>query len=49
VLHGNDVVDMLHNISLEPGATTRSETASFFAEEAALWASVIKEAGIEPQ
>jgi tripartite-type tricarboxylate transporter receptor subunit TctC len=49
VLHGNDVVDMLHAISLEPGATTPPETARFFAEEAALWAGVIKEAGIEPQ
>ena len=49
VLHGNDVVDMLHKISLEPGATTPAETAKFFADEATLWTSVIKEAGIEPQ
>ena len=49
VLHGNDVVGMLHRISLEPGATTPAETAKFFADEATLWTSVIKEAGIEPQ
>src|SRR6516165_765087 len=49
VLHGNDVVDMLHKISLEPGAMTPAETAKFFADEATLWTSVIKEAGIEPQ
>jgi len=49
VLHGNDVVRMLHKISLEPGATSPSETARFFADEATLWSSVIKEAGIEPQ
>ena len=49
VLHGNDVVGMLHKISLEPGATTPAETAKFFADEATLWTSVIKEAGIEPQ
>jgi len=49
VLHGNDVVGMLHKISLEPGATTPAETAKFFVDEATLWTSVIKEAGIEPQ
>ena len=49
VLHGNDVVGMLHKISLEPGATTPAETAKFFADEATLWTSVIKEAGIEPK
>jgi len=49
VLHGNDVIDMLHKVSLEPGATSSSETARFFADEATLWSSVIKEAGIEPQ
>jgi tripartite-type tricarboxylate transporter receptor subunit TctC len=49
VLHGNDVVDMLHTISLEPSAATPPEAAKFFADEATLWASVIKEAGIEPQ
>jgi tripartite-type tricarboxylate transporter receptor subunit TctC len=40
---------MLHTISLEPSAATPPETAKFFADEATLWASVIKEAGIEPQ
>jgi tripartite-type tricarboxylate transporter receptor subunit TctC len=49
LLGEQDVRDLLRRISLEPGATTRSETAQFFAEETSLWSSVIKEAGIEPQ
>jgi tripartite-type tricarboxylate transporter receptor subunit TctC len=49
ILNSNDVGNMLHRISLEPGATSPAETARFFAEEAALWNKVIKEAGIEPQ
>jgi tripartite-type tricarboxylate transporter receptor subunit TctC len=49
ILNRNDVSDMLHRISLERGATSPAETASFFAEEAALWSQVIKEAGIQPQ
>jgi tripartite-type tricarboxylate transporter receptor subunit TctC len=49
ILHGTEVGQMLQRISLEPGATTPSETSRFFAEETALWSKVIKEAGIEPQ
>jgi tripartite-type tricarboxylate transporter receptor subunit TctC len=49
ILKSNDVSDMLRKLSLEPGATSPAETARFFAEEAALWSKVIKEAGIEPQ
>jgi tripartite-type tricarboxylate transporter receptor subunit TctC len=49
ILNSNDVGDMLHRISLEPGATSPAETARFFAEEAALWRKVITEAGIQPQ
>jgi len=49
ILHGTEVRQMLQRISLEPGATTPSETSRFFAEETALWSKVIKEAGIEPQ
>jgi tripartite-type tricarboxylate transporter receptor subunit TctC len=49
ILHGTEVGQMLHRISLEPGATTPGETSRFFAEETALWSKVIKEAGIEPQ
>jgi tripartite-type tricarboxylate transporter receptor subunit TctC len=49
ILNSNDVGDMLHRISLEPGATSPAETARFFAEEAALWSKVITEAGIQPQ
>jgi tripartite-type tricarboxylate transporter receptor subunit TctC len=49
VLVGKDVSDKLHDLSLDPGATTRSDTAKFFAEETALWSKVIKQANIEPQ
>jgi tripartite-type tricarboxylate transporter receptor subunit TctC len=49
VLGSPQVSDKLHDLSLDPGATTRSETAKFFAEETALWSQVIKQAGIEPQ
>ena len=49
ILNGNEGVEMLRRISLEPGATAPAETTRFFAEETALWSKVIKEAGIEPQ
>ena len=49
VLKSKDVSDKLRALSLDPGATTRSDTAKFFAEETALWSKVIKEAHIEPQ
>jgi tripartite-type tricarboxylate transporter receptor subunit TctC len=44
-----DVSDKLRGLSLDPGATTRADTAKFFAEETALWSQVIKQANIEPQ
>jgi tripartite-type tricarboxylate transporter receptor subunit TctC len=44
-----DVSDKLHDLSLDLGATTRADTAKFFAEEAALWSKVIKQANIELQ
>ncbi len=49
VLRMPAVGELLTKLSLEVGATTRPETARFFAEEAELWVKVIKEAGIEPQ
>jgi tripartite-type tricarboxylate transporter receptor subunit TctC len=49
VLGSRDVSDRLHDLSLDPGATTRAATAKFFAEETALWTQVIKQAKIEPQ
>jgi tripartite-type tricarboxylate transporter receptor subunit TctC len=49
LLKSKDVLDVLHKISLEPGATSPAQTTRFFAEEAALWSKVIKEAGIQPQ
>jgi tripartite-type tricarboxylate transporter receptor subunit TctC len=49
ILHGKETSGKLANLSLEVGATSRQDTAKFFAQEAALWGGVIKEAGIEPQ
>jgi tripartite-type tricarboxylate transporter receptor subunit TctC len=48
-LKSREVGDMLRKISLEAGATSPAETTKFFADEAAQWSKVIKEAGIEPQ
>jgi tripartite-type tricarboxylate transporter receptor subunit TctC len=44
-----EVSDKLRALSLDAGTTSRADTAKFFAEEAALWSKVIKEAKIEPQ
>jgi len=49
VLRGKEVGDRLAAISLEAGATSPADTTKFFNDEAALWSSVIKEAGITPQ
>ena len=49
VLRSPDIGDKLHDLSLDTGATTRPDTAKFFAEETALWSQVIKQAKIEPQ
>jgi tripartite-type tricarboxylate transporter receptor subunit TctC len=49
VLGSRDVADRLRDLSLDPGATSRADTAQFFAEETALWSQVIKQAKIEPQ
>jgi tripartite-type tricarboxylate transporter receptor subunit TctC len=48
VLRSQEVGERLQNISLEVGATSPAATAKFFADEAALWGKVIKEAGITP-
>jgi tripartite-type tricarboxylate transporter receptor subunit TctC len=49
ILRSKEMGEKLHNLSLDVGATTRGETAKFFADEAALWGKVIRDAGIEPQ
>jgi tripartite-type tricarboxylate transporter receptor subunit TctC len=49
VLASRDVSDKLRDLSLDPGATSRADTAKFFAEETALWSQVIKQANIAPQ
>src|SRR5260370_28053023 len=46
VLGSQDVSDRLRDLSLDPGATTRADTAKFFAEETVLWSKVIKQANI---
>ena len=48
ILRSKEVGERLPDISLEVGATSPAETAKFFADEAALWGKVIKEAGITP-
>jgi tripartite-type tricarboxylate transporter receptor subunit TctC len=49
ILKRPDVGDTLRKLSLEAGATSPADTTKFFADEAALWSKVIKEAGIQPQ
>ena len=49
VLSDSDVARRLRQLSLEPSATTRADTAKFFAGETALWSKVIREAKIAPQ
>ena len=44
-----EVSEKLRTLSLDRAATSRADTAKFFAEEAALWNKVIREAHIEPQ
>ena len=46
ILKSAEVSGKLKEMSLDVGATTRAETARFFAEETALWSRVIKHAGI---
>jgi tripartite-type tricarboxylate transporter receptor subunit TctC len=49
ILNRRDVGDKLRALSLDRGATSRSDAAKFFADETALWTKVIREAKIEPQ
>jgi tripartite-type tricarboxylate transporter receptor subunit TctC len=49
ILKEPDVSAKLHNIQLEPGATTPQETAKFFTEEMKLWGKVIEDAHITVQ
>ena len=49
ILKSKDVSDKLYELALDLGANSRADTAKFFADEAALWSKVIKEAKIEPQ
>ena len=49
ILRAKDIDDKLRELRLEPGATSPSDTAKFFAEEAALWGKVIRQANITAQ
>jgi tripartite-type tricarboxylate transporter receptor subunit TctC len=49
LLKTREVTGKLNALSLDVGATTRPQTAQFFAEETALWSRVIKEAAIPLQ
>jgi tripartite-type tricarboxylate transporter receptor subunit TctC len=49
LLKSQDVAGKLRAMSLDVGATTRTDTVKFFGEETALWSRVIKDAGIVPQ
>jgi tripartite-type tricarboxylate transporter receptor subunit TctC len=49
LLNSAEVGALLKKLSLTPGATSRPDTVKFFADEAAQWVKVIKEAGIQPQ
>jgi len=49
VLKDPKVVERLHALQLDPGATSPEETAQFFADELKLWGKVIAEAHISVQ
>jgi tripartite-type tricarboxylate transporter receptor subunit TctC len=49
VLKDPKVVERLHALQLDPGATSPEETAQFFADELKLWGKVITEAHISVQ
>jgi tripartite-type tricarboxylate transporter receptor subunit TctC len=46
ILRSKEVGERLQSLSLEVGATSPAETTKFFVDEAALWGTVIREAGI---
>ena len=48
-LRSAEISEKLQALSLDIGATNRADAAKFFAEEAALWGKVIREAHIELQ
>jgi len=49
ILSRPDVAERSRGIQMEPAAKSRAEAAKFFAEEAALWGKVIRQANIPPQ
>jgi len=49
ILKSREVDEKLRDFRLEPGGTSPAETAAFFADEAALWGKVIRQAGLTAQ
>ena len=49
ILKAKDIDEKLRELRLEPGATSPADTAKFFADEAALWGKVIRQANITAQ
>jgi tripartite-type tricarboxylate transporter receptor subunit TctC len=49
ILSRPDVAERSRGIQMEPAAKSRTEAGKFFAEEAALWGKVIRQANIPPQ
>ena len=49
LLRTKDIDEKLRELRLEPGGTSPAETARFFADEAALWGKVIRQANITAQ
>jgi len=49
IINSKEISDKLRELRLEPGATSPTDTAKFFAEEAELWGRVIKQANIPMQ
>jgi tripartite-type tricarboxylate transporter receptor subunit TctC len=46
IIRSPDVAAHLRDIQMEPVGSTRAEAAKFFADEAALWGRIIKDANI---
>jgi tripartite-type tricarboxylate transporter receptor subunit TctC len=46
IIQSRDVAGRLRDIQMEPVGSTRAEAAKFFADEAALWGGIIKDANI---
>ena len=48
-LASKDVIEALSNQGVEPGFVSPAETAAFLKTDVAMWAKIVKDAGIKPQ